>query len=191
MKIYFILTTLLLSACTTFQGTQDNSISSAVSDEERHDYHQLLSLIIKAKTPETSFQNADGTLDYDELKAFKLLDNLYKEYTTPKTSDGSYTNNQLRVIAFLSHLAHQQNNAALNEYLASDLLPIYRKSPQQFLAVLTDLPYLAPENCERISAYFEFEGNRAKEKAEFLDINTKTIEEILGSDLAKECLSHF
>lgn len=155
------------------------------------DFYQLFSLTVKATNATTSFRASDGTLHYDELKAFKLLDTLYKEYTTPNTSGDGYTNNQIRVVAYFAHLAHIQNNAALNEYLASDLVPIYRKNPEQFLSTLHDLPYLIPENCERLSAYFGFEGKNSDEKSEFLKANTQTIKKALGPELSAKCLAYF
>lgn len=188
MKNCILLLSLLLCACESF-AANDKAVSAPKAQQE--DFYQLFSLLIKAPIAETTFTTADGTLKYDELKAFKLLDELYAKYAKPEVTDKRYSSHQLKVIAFFSHLADQHNNAALNEYLASDLLPIYKTNPGRFLSVLAELPYLVPSNCDRINAYFGFEGEHLNEKSEFLETHTPKIKKSLGPALAEVCLSKF
>lgn len=117
-------------------AAKDKTISA--STDQQKDFYQLFAMFIKAPIAEATFATADGGLQYDELKAFKLLDQLYRKYIQPDVA-GKYSPHQLKVIVFFSHLADQHNNAALNEYLASDLSPIYKSNPAQFLSVLTTL----------------------------------------------------
>lgn len=188
---YALFAVVLTTACGTLSANDKTAApAQAASATEQQDFYQLFSLFVKAPTQEMSFPADDG-LQYDELKAFKVLDELYAKHKEPDMADKSYSRNRLRVIAFFSHLAEQHNNAALSEYLASDLVPIFETNPGRFLSVLGELPFLTPSNCERLNSYFGFEGKHANEKSNFIKTNAPLIKKALGQSLAESCLSKF
>ncbi len=92
---------------------------------------------------------------------------------------------------FYSFYSFVNNSAAFQEYLATDLMPIYIKNSDAFLRILNELPFLIQSNCNRLDAFFGFEGKNLDKKSNFIKQNFKLFKKYLNSGQYELCISSF
>ncbi len=168
----------LLFACSTTSVAQKPAAQS--------DLQQLLASLLNIQQSQYAYKDDAGNTQVDELQQFKALEALYGKYV-----DAEPTRESLSVVMFFAYYAQAKNNAALQEYLAEDLIGVYQKSPTLFLQTLNQLPFLIAVNCERLNASFGFAGNNKKAKPGFLQNNKSLFKKHLNADNRKTCLQQF
>ena len=92
---------------------------------------------------------------------------------------------------FYAFYAHEKKSGAFLEYLASDLMPIYIENKVDFLQALKQLPFLTLSTCNRLNAYFGFEGKNTEEKPTFLKENLVYFKHELDAYQYKICVDSF
>jgi hypothetical protein len=184
MRVFILTILLLLSACSSL-----NAIES--SDNEEYDYYVIFSNLLGINESRFSYTDSNGKSHSDQLKLFKELEDIYLKYAKNGHDNGIYTKEQIKVIMLFAFYAENRNSGAFNEYLASDLKPIYSKNQQAFLDSMVELPFLISPTCNRLNAFFGFEGKNVSGKEAFIKENEANFEKYLNNTQVKACLSQF
>lgn len=179
MKIATLIFALLLAACST------QADLPPVSGEDL-----LLSSLLDINRSRYVYKDPKGNEMFDELQHFKALEKFYIENIELEKDKSELTDKQIKLLFFFAYYAQNKRAAIFQEYLAADLMPIFEKQEGNFLSALADQPYLISPVCERLNAYFGFEGQHLNEKQPFLTQKSENIKIRLG-DNAKACLSQF
>lgn len=181
MKYTIIIWLLLLTACSNLNA----------SEPSVDEYSTLLSSLLDINKDKYVYIDANGKKQPDLLKKFKELERIYINNITPDLSNNMFSDRRLKIIMFYSFYSFVNNSAAFQEYLATDLMPIYIKNPDAFLRILKKLPFLIQSNCNRLDAFFGFEGKNIDKKSIFIKLNTNRFKKHLNSDQYALCLSSF
>ena len=193
-KIWFLVCFIALSACVQSQSNlATNNIATTsntnVTNKATDRYQLLLaSLLDEVDSEHFSYIDQQGIKKFDQLKHFKALEKVYISSIEKKPNHKSLTTDQLKMLLFFSFYAEQKNSAAFLEYLATDLMPVYKTHSQEFLKLLNNYSFLVRSNCRRLNAYFGFEGKNLTEKPSFLSANRDLILQNLSNKNAKNCL---
>lgn len=181
MKYTIIIWLILLTAC-----------SNSNASEPRHDeYSILLSSLLNINEEKYTYVDEKGKNQPDSLKKFKELERIYINNITPDLANDKFSNKRLKIIMFYSFYSLTNNSAAFQEYLATDLMPIYSDNSDVFLRILNELPFLIQSNCNRLDAFFGFEGKNLDKKSNFIKQNFKHFNNHLNSDQYELCTSSF
>jgi len=114
----------------------------------------------------------------DELAQFKKLEQFYIQLVEP--ADKQYTRDSIALIFFYALYAEQTNNAAFNEYLASDLKQVFSTSPELFAQTLAQLPLAIAPVCSRLGAKAEPTGGDTSSEKMFSTKLNRVLEDALG-----------
>ncbi|MCW8997707.1 MAG: hypothetical protein OQK04_03175, partial [Kangiellaceae bacterium] len=155
------------------------------------DYEILLAALLEENSSRFTYRNSKGNQVFDELKEFKALESIYIKNVDAFETDLNSSVTQLKTIMFFSFYSLERNSAAFQEYLASDLMPIYLRNKKAFLEILRASPFLIAANCNRLNAFFGFEGLNKNKKSLFLDENKNMFFEALDKEEFKLCWSSF
>ncbi|MGI1679493.1 MAG: hypothetical protein K6L75_12210 [Cellvibrionaceae bacterium] len=192
MKFLTLSFCVFLTACSSVEKpiySKDSASYSFESQNEKYSYYAILSHLLNINNDRYQYTDSEGIKRTDELKSFKELEAIYITAIKPDIENSRYSIKQLKIIMLLAFYAEERNSAALNEYLASDLMPIYQSNPNDFLNALKDTSFLIASNCSRLNAFFTSEEN-SENKSIFLDTNKILINEILANN-SSQCLSAF
>lgn len=159
--------------------------------DETETYYILLSNLLDVNQDRHTFTYASGVKQLDSLAAFKELERIYTQYIQPDMKNNTYSENRIKIILLFAFYAQQHHSAAFNEYLATDLMPIYMNNKTRFLKVLSELPFLTSASCNRLDKYFGFEGRSSDKKPAFITENKKRFTTMLNSSQMKECQALF
>ena len=181
MKFLIFFGVLLISSCSSLRVNESRNL-------EANDYYVLMSNLLRVNEDRFSYVDAKGIKQIDELKKFKQLEQLYIKYIEPDLDNKKFSQKQLKTVMFLSYYAQQHQVSALLEYLAADLMPVYMGNSKKFLQILNELPFLVPANCNRLNAYFGFEGKNAVLKSGFIKTSQKLWGHTLDSHVESVCL---
>ncbi|TQV76402.1 hypothetical protein FLL45_00085 [Aliikangiella marina] len=185
MKGVFLLFALLLTtAC-------KNNPVSETNQSQLNDYEILLSALVDDNKKRFTYTDAEGNQKFDELKEFKALESIYIKNIEMKDANGQLSEKNLKAIMFFAFYAKERNSAAFQEYLATDLLPLYLKNRKAFLVVLEQSPFLIDANCSRLNAYFSFEDQQKINRNDFLQDNQPIFSRELTPENSNRCLKHF
>jgi hypothetical protein len=192
MKYLALAFILILSACVN-DVTKESKVAKLanISEQPNIDNHLLLLSLLKIDTGEFTYIDENGVQQADELKQFKAIENIYIRNIGSDPSIFEMNSDRLKTIMFFSFYSLNTNSAAFMEYLAADLMPIYNKNKIYFLKTLNTLPFLVNANCNRLNAYFGFEGRNNNQKNIFLENNMKLFKDYLGDKQLKLCLAEF
>ncbi|WNO09171.1 hypothetical protein [Teredinibacter sp. KSP-S5-2] len=179
MKIAALVLPLLLVACST------QADRPPVSGEDL-----LLSSLLDINRSRYVYKDPKGNEMFDELQHFKALERFYIENIELEKDKSELTDKQIKVLFFFAYYAQHKRAAIFQEYLAADLMTVFQKQEGDFLSTLADQPYLISPVCERLNAYFGFEGQHMDDKQPFLKQKSENIKIQLGKH-AKACLSQF
>lgn len=192
ISIVLILTSVLIINACAYSPVNNQTEDSSTASATLNDYELLLgSLLNEIDVEDFSYINQQGVKKFDQLKHFKALERLYISSVENKQENQKLATKQLKTLLFFSFYATEANSAALLEYLAADLLTVYKSQPVDFLKVLSKLPFLVKPNCNRLNAHFGFEGKNLLAKPSFLATNTDLIKQNLSKESAKVCLDEF
>lgn len=184
MKHLIIIGVFLLIACSTINAQE-------IDKNETSDFFIILSNLLNINHDRHSYIDDNGVKQIDSLKSFKEFERVYSKYIEPDKKDKKFSQKQLKLVMLLAFYADQHNAAAFQEYLASDLVPIYTNNSELFLTILKELPFLVPSVCNRLNAYFGFEGKNAEKKPAFLSKNNIKFEKYLPKNQKLNCLDSF
>jgi hypothetical protein len=148
-----------------------------------HENYVLLSVLL-----DSDWMKEERAVDSESLESFKELESIYLNIVDPLRLNNTNNKDDLKLALFFAYYSDVKNNAAFQEYLAEDLMPIYENNTESFLTVLSELPFLVPSNCERLGAFFGHEGKHLDERDSFIEKNTDVINRYLPPDLSKACL---
>jgi hypothetical protein len=183
MKTISIILLLLLTGCTTLSGSKP-------IDQEKEDYFVILSSMLGINANRYTYTDKDGKEHSDQLRAFKELEEIYIRNIEPQI-DGTFSPEQIKVAMFFSFYAKNRGSGAFSEYLASDLLPIYLDNKDSFLTSMSELPFIIPSVCDRMNAFFGFEGKNASKKESFIRDNLSKFKSQLTKEQVETCLAQF
>lgn len=183
MNFFTVLLLLILAGCSNL--TTGNSIPT-----EKEDYYVILSSLLKVNDDRFTYIDAEGKTQKDKLKAFQQLEKIYIRYVEDPESK-EYTQEQLKIIMFFAFYASEVNSGAFREYLAADLNPIYSANTPLFLEIMAEQSFLIEPVCDRLNAFFGFEGKNASSKADFLENNTVLFKEYFSKNQTEACLAQF
>lgn len=183
MKTLSIILLLLLTGCTTLSGSKP-------IEQEKEDYFVIFSSLLGINENRYTYTDQYGIEHPDQLAAFKELEVIYIRNIEPQI-DGTFSPEQIKVAMFFSFYAKNRGSGAFSEYLASDLLPLYLDNKDSFLASMSELPFFIPSVCDRMNAYFGFEGKNASKKEGFIRDNLLLFKSQLTNEQAELCLEQF
>lgn len=181
--ILFLLLLLLLSGCASLGESESNK-------SEKNDYYAIFSSLLGINENRFIYTDNEGNPHSDQLRLFKELEGIYGRYIEPQ-EDGTYSPEQAKVIMLFAFYATNRSSGAFSEYLASDLMPIYSKNRLMFLELMSELPFLIPSVCNRLNAFFGFEGKNSSGKENFIRDNKVHFEAHFPKKQVKTCLSQF
>lgn len=181
MKYTIIIWLVLLSACSNLKASE-------VNDDE---YLILLSSLLNVNEEVFTYIDEEGKRQPDALKKFKELERIYIKNIDPDLANKKFSDKRLKIIMFYSFYSFVNKSAAFQEYLAADLMPIYINNSDSFLKILNELPFLIQSNCNRLNAYFGFEGKNIGKQSNFLKQNTNLFRNYLIPEQYELCLSNF
>jgi hypothetical protein len=95
----------------------------------------------------------------------------------------------LGVWILFGDLALRSVDAGLSQSYAADMLPLYRQQPEDFLAVLSAAPWLAPSACHHLSAHFGSEDRPESGRLPFLTSEKDRFASALPTPTAAACLN--
>ncbi|MCF6325261.1 MAG: hypothetical protein L3J89_13235 [Gammaproteobacteria bacterium] len=185
MKSILLIFFILVSACSSTNASEKNK------HEEENEYSTLLSSLLNINEDKYTYIDAKGKKQPDSLKMFKELERIYIKNITPDFSNNKFSTKRLKIIMFYSFYAHEKKSGAFQEYLASDLMPIYNENRDGFLQILKQLPFLTLSNCNRLNAYFGFEGKNIENKTTFIKQNKTYFKNNLNAKQFETCISSF
>lgn len=183
MKNIFMILIVLFSTGLSAKANESSS-------QEKEDYYVIFSQLLGINENRHVYIDNAGTSWSDELRAFKELEAIYGRYIEAD-KDGHYEREQVKVIMLLAFYAVNRGAAAMNEYLASDLKPIYAKNRRMFLDIMGELPFLIPSVCNRLNIFFGFEGKHTQDKPQFLSNNIALFDAHLTKQQSQLCLAQF
>lgn len=185
---YLAFTLLCLAGCSPLStgelGTGERSTGEVA------DYYAIFSSLLGINEDRFTYTDSEGRQQPDALKLFKQLEEIYMRNIEPQ-EEGAYSREQAKVIMFFAFYAKNRNSGALSEYLASDLHPIVAKNSVMFLELMGELPFLIPSVCDRLNAFFGFEGKHTAGKTDFVRNYSAQAEKYLAKDQAEICLAQF
>ena len=161
------------------------------SSDEKHDFYMLLSALLEVNSNIYTYIGKDGEIHVDYLKRFKEMERIYIKNVGPDLDDDKFSVKRLKTIMYFSFYADVSNSAAIQEYLASDLMPIFENNKEAFSKILSELPFLLPSNCERLSAFFGNEGRNRGEEESFIANNKERLSRHLNDDQLTSCIGYF
>ena len=182
-KLLLTFLIIYISACSHMQG-----------DEKRTEVNELeliTSSLLNENTSRYTYRNSNGELVFDELKEFKALETIYIKNFDMFKLNRTLTPSQLKTIMFFAFYSKERNSAAFQEYLAADLMPIFLENKKTFLKVLNSFPFLINSNCNRLNAFFGFEGENADKKMNFKQSNKALFSKVLNQGQFEQCWSSF
>jgi len=147
--------------------------------------------LLDLKEDKYTYIDKKGKIHSDSLKRFKELERIYIKNIEPDLPNKKFSNARLKIIMFYAFYAHEKRSGAFQEYLASDLMPIYIENKDAFLDILKQLPFLTLSNCNRLNAYFGFEGKNIENKSIFMKQNKVYLKNILNAKQYKTCVDSF
>ncbi len=189
MKLAALFLSLFVVACSSQNPHSSNSINT--TNKGSSDNALLFVSLLNLDLSAYSYVDEQGKSHYDELAHFKALEKIYKKNAEPEKGRTTLNDQQLKTLLFMAFYAKHKNSGAFQGYLATDLMPIYKKQSEQLLSILASNGYLVEPTCERLNRYFGFEGMNAEKKAPFLKKNTIQIHEALGEEYGSLCLTQF
>jgi len=184
MKFFSLATLLLLAACSSPNASESKN-------NEKNDYYIILSSLLGVNDNRFSYVDNDGNSHPDRLRLFKELEEVYGRYIEPPENDGTYGLEQVKIIMLFAFYSENRNSGAFSEYLASDLKPIYSKNRLMFLKAMNELPFLVSPTCNRLNAFFGFEGKNLSKKEGFIKDNKAYFETHLTKVQMDLCLNQF
>jgi len=184
MKNTLLILLVLISACSSVNATEKKQ-------DNKNEYSTLLSSLLNIDENRYTYIDEKGIKQPDTLKKFKELERIYIKNIKPDVADKKFTIKRIKIVMFYAFYAHEKKSGAFQEYLASDLMPIYIENKDKFLHVLIQLPFLTLSTCNRLNAYFGFEGKNAKNKSIFLKQNKVYFKNRLGTYQYKICIDSF
>lgn len=187
MKVVLFTLLMLLVGCAPLSV---NESPNHQDESERDDYYTVVSSLLNTNQDRFTFSDVEGKEHLDQLRLFKELEAVYIRYVEPK-GDGVYSKEQVKIVMFFAFYAQNRQSGAFNEYLASDLNPLYSKNKTIFLEVMSELPFLIPPVCNRLNAYFGFEGKNATAKEDFIIVNMTALKAHLTQKEVDVCLAQF
>jgi len=186
MKLLLLVSLLVLSACSSLPALeQQHNI--------RDDYAVAFAALLSVDEQRHNYVDSQGITQTDHLKLFKELERVYINAFTPDLENNTFSPDRLKLAIFFAFYAEQRNSSALQEYLATDLMPIYLSNRADFLTALDELPFLITANCDRLNVYFGFEGKNTsgQQKQRFIQQNTPLFDQYLGPKHKQQCLALF
>lgn len=168
-----------------------NKIHSQQSANDVSDFDTLLASLLDENKQRFTYVDSNGNKKYDELKEFKALESIYIKNSINDENKGNLSERQIKIMMFYSFYSQEKKSAAFLEYLASDLMPIYLNNKVEFLKLLKKLPFLIQANCNRLNAFFGFEGKNLQKKSQFLQENKSLFSKHLNKKQLEVCLSNF
>lgn len=183
MKSLIFAILLLLPGCSSLGESESNK-------SEKDDYYAIFSSLLGINENRFIYTDNEGNSHSDQLRSFKELQGIYSRYIDPQ-EDGTYSPEQAKVIMLFTFYATNRGSGAFSEYLASDLKPIYSKNRLMFLELMSELPFLIPSVCNRLNAFFGFEGKNSSGKENFIRDNKVLFEEHFTKKQVETCLSQF
>ncbi len=184
MKSFLLILLLLISACSSINASEKHR-------NEESEYSALISSLLNIDEDKYTYIDEKGKKQPDELKKFKELERIYIDNIKPDVADNKFSHKRLKIIMFYAFYSHEKKSGAFQEYLASDLMPIYIENKDNFLQVLKQLPFLTLSTCDRLNAYFGFEGKNTEKKSMFLKQNREYFENNLDTYQYKICVDNF
>ena len=184
MKNTLIILVVLLTACSNINATESNH-------NEENEYSILLSSILNINNVKYTYIDEKGKKQPDSLKKFKELERIYIKNIKPDLPNNKLSMKHLKIIMFYAFYAHEKKSGAFQEYLASDLMPIYIKNKNNFLKTLKQLPFLTSSSCNRLNAYFGFEGKNTGGKPNFIKLNNELFKNNMNANQYKICIKNF
>ena len=137
------------------------------------------------------YTGKDGEQHTDSLRLFKEVERIYIKNIEPDLDDEKFSVKRLKMVMYFSFYADVHNSAAIQEYLAADLMPIFENNKETFSGILAELPFLLPSNCERLSAFFGNEGENEGEEVSFIANNKELLSRHLSTDQLAACIGYF
>lgn len=183
MKIIVFSILLLSTGCSFLSAGEPTK-------NEKDDYYAIFSSFLGINEDRFTYIDNEGKSHSDQLKLFKELEGIYIRHIKPRKND-TYSREQAKIIMFFAFYAKNRGSGAFSEYLASDLNPIYSKNRLLFLELMGELPFLIPSVCDRLNAFFGFEGNNVSGKESFVRDNKTEFEKYLSKKQAETCLAQF
>ncbi len=174
----------LLSACSSINASEN-------TDAGESDFDILLSSLLSVNQHRHTYIDEQENKQPNSLGRFKELERVYIKNIEPDLKGDKFSSKRLKTVMFFSFYADEKKSAAFQEYLATDLMPIYTRNQMTFMAILKELPFLIPSNCDRLNAFFGFEGKNSNKKQSFIEKNQKTFTKYLTNEQAKLCISKF
>jgi len=174
----------LLSACSSINASEN-------TDTRESDFDILLSNLLSVNQHRHTYIDEQGNERPNLLGRFKELERVYIKNIEPDLNNNKFSPKRLKTVMFFSFYADEKESAAFQEYLATDLIPIYTHNQITFIEILKELPFLIPSNCDRLNAFFGFEGKNNNKKQSFIENNQKFFTKYLTNEQAKLCVSKF
>lgn len=181
MKSIVLILLIVISACSSINA----------SEKYQNEYSTLLSSLLNINEGKYTFIDAKGKEQPDALKIFKELERIYIKSIKPDLTNNKFSTKRLKIVMFYAFYAHEKKSGAFQEYLASDLMPIYIENKDEFLQILKQLPFLTLSNCNRLNAYFGFEGKNIGNKSIFLKQNRAYFKNNLNTKQYEICIDRF
>lgn len=184
---YAIMAVLLLIAACSNSGVNNSKLHSDTVSEN----YIILNSLLDIGEDKYTYVDASGKIQKDSLKIFKELERVYIKNVSPDLADGKFSASRLKIIMFYSFYSYEKKSAAFLEYLASDLMPIYEGNKDVFLDVLKEHPFLIEPNCNRLNAFFGFEGKNGDKKLSFVKNNSVIFRQRLNGGQYQLCMNSF
>lgn len=183
MKKIILILVFLLTGCSLLDASKP-------VNQEKEDYFTIMSSLLGINKNRFTYTDQNGAEQPDQLKLYKELEKVYVR-NRENSVDGKYSHKQLKVLMLFAFYAESRNSGAFSENLASDLMPIYLNNKTAFLASLHELPFLIPPVCDRMNAFFGFEGKNASQKEGFIKENFPAFKAQLTVEQAEICFAQF
>lgn len=174
----------LLSACSSINASEN-------TDTGEDDFDILLSNLLNVNQHRHTYIDEQGNKQPNSLGRFKELERVYIKTIEPDLKSDKFSPKRLKTVMFFSFYAYEKKSAAFQEYLATDLMSIYTHNQITFMETLKELPFLIPSNCDRLNAFFGFEGKNNNKKQRFIEKNQTIFTKYLTNEQAKLCISKF
>ncbi len=184
MKNILLILLILVSACSSISASEKHL-------NEENEYSIILSSLLNINEDKFTYIDENGKKQPDALKKFKELERIYIKNIKPDIANKKLSNKRLKIILFYTFYAYEKKSGAFQENLASDLMPIYIENKDNFLHVLKELPFLTLSTCNRLNAYFGFEGKNTDKKTLFLKQNEVFFKNSLNTYQYKICVDSF
>ena len=161
------------------------AVVGAQTGDAGRDEAFALRYLLGVQSPEFQVAKPTGEKYYDELAEYQAWSAVYLRARDAAARDDD---RGLRLLLFTTFVAEARKDAALSEFLSTELYPIAAPRRAAVFKILAELPFLARSTCHYLRAHHGFENRNRETRATAMADLVKAATAALPPAAARPCV---